>query len=263
VSWPPVKVRTSEGLETSIKVRASYFGPTFPRIDKKKEATGLNANARFAVMKENNGLIVLRLGRQVDVVSTGLWTQIQNNDRYWAVEVDFPAGLDEWFDVTTNKQRVAISSAAHEALRKGGIPELVERLRARYKHDRRLLQGATALAPQGAKGSAPESANDQRQAAPVASLPNGAFYLVRNAGPTFVLNDRHPFFADMYVGLGPHSRAVDAILSVLASAERNANRDRKHFYREERRKWSELLESLIGHDGHGAAEVGGAPGRTD
>src|SRR5439155_22989536 len=90
VEWPTVQVKLDRSQTSLVHVRAAYFPPTFARIDKGKEATGLNANARFTIMKANSGLIVSRLGRQIDVVTAGLWTQFQNNDRYWALELDFP-----------------------------------------------------------------------------------------------------------------------------------------------------------------------------
>lgn len=248
VPAPPIPVRLEPGAAPlAVKVRAAYFPPTFARIDKSKEAAGLNANLRFAILKGNNGLLVSRLGRQLDVVTTGLWTQFQNNDRYWAIELDFPPELDEWFSVTTNKQRVVLTEPLREALRKGGLPELIEGLRARYKRDRQALSKPRSTAITNA---APERRVDGNGHLPVTSLTGGTFYLVRDSGPKLVLNDQHPFFARMYEQLGdPVARAgIEAILSVLADGELAADPERKRFYREERRKWSGLLEALLTKD---------------
>lgn len=231
----------------SIKVRAAYFPPTFARIDKRKEAVGLNANARFPIMKDNNGVIVLRLGRQIDVLSVGLWTQFQNNDRYWAIELDFPAELDEWFSVTTNKQRIALADPLREALRKGGLPELIEGLRSRYKRDRQRLSTARATKPTPPATATRPEANGHL---PVASLPGGTFYLVRDSGSRLVLNDQHPFYARIFAQVTDQAgrEGIEAILSVLVEGELSADPERKRFYREERRKWSGLLEALLSKD---------------
>lgn len=231
----------------SIKVRAAYFPPTFARIDKRREAVGLNANARFPIMKDNNGVIILRLGRQIDVLSGGFWTQFQNNDRYWAIELDFPAELDEWLSVTTNKQRIALVDPLREALRKGGLPELIEGLRSRYKRDRQRLSTAGATKPTSSAAATRPEANGHL---PVASLPGGTFYLVRDSGSRLVLNDQHPFYTRMFSQVTDQAgrEGIEAILSVLVDAELSADPERKRFYREERRKWSGLLEALLSKD---------------
>src|SRR5207237_5910213 len=103
--------------------------------------------------------------------------------------------------------RIALTAPLREALRKGGIPELIEKLRARYKRDRR---GPSGVMPQlvtaeVGEGSAKEIAHHDNGAA-VASLPGGTFYLVRDGGPAVVLNDKHPFYGKLYAGLGPNSQ---------------------------------------------------------
>ena len=51
-----------------------------------------------------------------------IWNNIStitNNDaRYWALEIDFPASLDEEFSVTTSKQRVELTPRIWEILTK-------------------------------------------------------------------------------------------------------------------------------------------------
>lgn len=238
----PIEVYESrDHLAGLVKVRAAYFPPTFARVDKTREASGLNANARFTIMKENNGLIIMRNGRQVDVVTTGLWTQFQNNDRYWAVELDFPAQLDEWFSVTTNKQRVNMTEPLKEALRRGRLPELIEELRSRYKADRRKLRPQPEFTP-------PAAATEKNGNGHVhlESLPGGTFYLVRKSGEGIVLNQAHPFFERLYSRTAdlPEGRAaVEAVIAALSRAEADADPDGKRFYRQERRKWSEHLAS--------------------
>jgi len=70
--------------------------PTFARIDKRRtDSNRSNLNKRFAILKDHNGVIVLRNGRQIDVVTKGAPTTFRNNDRYIGVEVDFPPTLDD------------------------------------------------------------------------------------------------------------------------------------------------------------------------
>jgi hypothetical protein len=247
VTWPAVEVKTNDAV-SSIKVRAAYFPPTFARVEKTREASGLNANDRFAIMKENNGLVIMRVGRQVDVVSSGLWTQFQHNDRYWAVELDFPAELDEWLAITTNKQHITMTEPLREVLRKGGIPDLIESLRARYRADRQTLvrkleSGATRSQQQESVAPSTKTLTNRM---PVAGLEGGPFYLVRDTVGA-VLNDKHPFFKSLAsASVTPSDlRAAGMILSVLAEAELNADPDRKRFYRAERRKWSDALEARL------------------
>lgn len=242
----PIQVYESRNRPAgTVKVRAAYFPVTFARKDKTREASGLNANARFAVMKENNGLIVMRNGRQVDVVMTGLWTQFQNNDRYWAVELDFPAQLDEWFSVTTNKQRINMTESLKEALRRGGLPELIEGLRARYKGDRRKLRPQAEV--KLAVASVASNGNGHGHVR-LESLPGGTFYLIRKSDDNIVLNQAHPFFERLYsrTADSPQGRAaVDAVIAALSRAEAEADPDGKRFYRQERRKWSDRLAALL------------------
>src|SRR5205807_8135341 len=97
---------TREPLGT-VKVRYSSMPPSFARIDKAVER-GKN-NARFPIMADHNGIVVLREGRQIDVVSQRPWLSVNNDDRYWGVEIDVPATLDEEMAITTSKQRVILS----------------------------------------------------------------------------------------------------------------------------------------------------------
>lgn len=114
----------------TVKVRFSYMPPAFL-----KNEDGSGNNARLGIRKENNGIIVLRNGRQIDVVAKTPWTVIQNNDRYWGVEVDFPAALDEEFSITTSKQQIAISDRLWELLKQQGVLRVITQLRTRYDRE--------------------------------------------------------------------------------------------------------------------------------
>lgn len=129
-----VKGENGEQLGT-LTLRMSYMSPTFFRRDKSKKATGKNANARFSVRKDHNGIVVCRLGRQLDVTTKCPYTTFVNNDRSIGMELDFTPSLDREFGVTTAKQQVSISDRVWELLRENGFLRLLETLRRRYKEE--------------------------------------------------------------------------------------------------------------------------------
>ncbi len=132
-----VKDRDKKEALGTIKVRFSYMSPTFLRVpeDKAKVKGGKN-NVRFNIRKANNGIIMLRAGRQIDVVSAKCpWTTFQNNDRYVGVEVDFPPALDEEFSITTSKQQVVLRQRIWDILEENGVYRSIEAMRSRYAKD--------------------------------------------------------------------------------------------------------------------------------
>ncbi len=118
----------------TIKVRYSSMPVTFARVDKTVER-GKN-NARFSVLADHNGIIVLREGRQIDVVPRGGWLNVNNDDRYWGVEIDVPATLDEEMSITTSKQRVILSPRIWDLLDQNGVKANVIALRKRYDEEK-------------------------------------------------------------------------------------------------------------------------------
>lgn len=240
----PISVEIGDGRVATIPVRAAYFPPTFGRIDKAREASGRNANARFSIMKEHPGLIVCRLGRQLDTVTTGLWTQFKNNDRYWAIELDIPPILDDAIALATNKQKVVFSEALRDALRKSELPKLVEQLRRRYLRDRKTVPMAVLLDPVSLNGH-----RGTRNGS------DGPFYELNGSKLGFTLNDQHAFFRKVYAQLdGPAARlAIDALLGAIADSERHSAVDVRRFYERERLAWSRRLDASL--DDGSAADV--------
>jgi hypothetical protein len=141
-AYPPLmfEVKDRAGNPQTIKVRYSYMPPTFQRIDKSKPATKKNENARFPIMKEHNGIIVLRNGRQVDVVRHCDETTFLTYDRNWGVDIDFPAALDEEFTITTSKQQVGLTERMWDILKKEGLWTAIEQMRSRHKEEVALLK---------------------------------------------------------------------------------------------------------------------------
>ena len=122
----------------TVKVRYSYLPPGFQNIDGKIGKTAAQ-NKRFNVMKENNGILALRAGRQIDVVTTKIpkeWNLTFNNyDRNWKVEMDFSPALDEEFSITTSKQQVVLSDRMWAQLEQHGVKRAITALRVRFHGD--------------------------------------------------------------------------------------------------------------------------------
>ena len=97
----------------AIVLRYAWLPPSFGSVDKQRDAVGLNANARFSILKDYHGLLFSRNGRLIDVQTRTPWTTFINNDRYIKVEVEFSATLDEAFGVTTSKQQCVSGIATH------------------------------------------------------------------------------------------------------------------------------------------------------
>ncbi|MEQ7155095.1 ATP-binding protein [Brevundimonas aurifodinae] len=130
----------------AITLRYAWLPPSFGSIDKSRDAVGLNANARFSILKDFHGLIFSRNGRLIDVQTRTPWTSFINNDRYIKVEVEFSATLDEAFGVTTSKQQVTVSPFIWDCLREAGLPKAIEQLRNKVK-DAKMARRLEALSP--------------------------------------------------------------------------------------------------------------------
>ena len=124
-----VKDRNDRSEIGTVTVRFSQLPPTFARKDKSKEATSKNANPRFSIMKDHLGLIFLRAGRQIDVVTRNPWTQFQTYDRNWNVEINFSPALDEEFSITTSKQQIVVSERMWDLLKEKGVLRSIEQMR--------------------------------------------------------------------------------------------------------------------------------------
>lgn len=127
-----VKEKPSGKVLGQLKVRFSYMPPAFQRTP-----DGSKMNGRFPIMKEHNGILVLRDGRQIDIVTGSKipWTTIQNPDWNWKVEIDFPPTLDEEFSMTTSKQQIGLSERIWEILRENGVYNAIQSMRHRRDVD--------------------------------------------------------------------------------------------------------------------------------
>lgn len=128
-----VTIDRGDGVCGDLTLRYAWLPPTFGAADKARDAIGINANARFPIIKAYHGLLFSRNGRIVDVQTRTPWTMFINNDRYIRVEVEFSAALDEAFGITTSKQQVSLSPEMWDHLRVAGLPKAIEHLRSKVR----------------------------------------------------------------------------------------------------------------------------------
>jgi hypothetical protein len=127
-----VKSKRNPDKKVKISVRFALFPHRFFSKDKAKNATHGNQNNRFKVANDHRGIIVSRMGRQIDVVERTPWRNLEkfgNDDRYWAVEVDFPAELDEEFTIANSKQGVVMTDRIWDLLQDAGVERVIRALR--------------------------------------------------------------------------------------------------------------------------------------
>ncbi len=151
------------GHSGEVILRYAWLPPTFGATDKSRDATGINANARFPILKQYHGIVFSRNGRIVDVQSRTPWTTFINNDRYIRVEIEFSASLDEAFGVTTSKQQISVSNDMWDRLGAAGLSKAIEHLRgkvrlAKAERQKRHPSQALAKGPTGLR--APFSGTD-------------------------------------------------------------------------------------------------------
>jgi hypothetical protein len=134
--------------------------PGFGRVPADKLKTkGGKANRRFPILDENNGIIVLRAGRQIDVVRSkrdkelGIEFSVNNDDRYWGVEVDFDPALDDEFSITTSKQQVGLSDRMWQLLKENGVLAAITDLRKRYDDFKAAARSEQEAAAEGHRPS--------------------------------------------------------------------------------------------------------------
>lgn len=133
----PEKVKTRvmdleapSGATGQVRIRASVMSPAFSKVDPSKGPGG-GTNSRFKVLKDYNGLLVCRHGRQIDCIQPW-WTKFQNFDAYVKVEIDFDASLDELFGMTTAKQQIVVRGSAQDKLRNGVLEDLIRDMRVHF-----------------------------------------------------------------------------------------------------------------------------------
>lgn len=150
----------SASQSSIITIRYCYLPPAqFSERYGPEEKRELNRE-RQVLRDTHNGLLLLRNGRQIDVVRalprTADWQRsFKNYHAFFKIEIDFPASLDEEFAVTTSKQQVVLSDGVWEFLREAGVPRMMTELYNRVHRDLRLLKiaGLASVAQSHGEGA--------------------------------------------------------------------------------------------------------------
>ena len=156
-----IDVRDKESKEPkgTITIRFSYMPFTFLRADKTKAGGTRNKNKRQDVRIDNNGLIVLRNGRQIDVITRkNSYINFLTDDRTIGVEVNFPPALDEEFSITTSKQQVVLTDRMWNILQEHDVFKAIRSMRKRYDTDKAAWQARFNQREEAGEGRASEQA---------------------------------------------------------------------------------------------------------
>jgi Histidine kinase-, DNA gyrase B-, and HSP90-like ATPase len=156
-----IDVRDKETKEPkgTITVRFSYMPYTFLRPDKPKPGSRANKNKRQDIRIDNNGLIILRNGRQIDVITRKHpYINFLTDDRTIGVEVNFPPTLDEEFSITTSKQQVVLTDRMWNILQENDVFKAIRSMRKQYDTDKAAWQGRFAAREDSGEGRASEQA---------------------------------------------------------------------------------------------------------
>lgn len=136
------EVEAPDGKKARVKIRASFLPPNFQSADPKRIGHGAPLNNRHKVMREYNGLLVCREGRQIDCIQPR-WTKFQTYDYNVKIEIDFEPRLDEYFGITTAKQQIVVDDVMWDKIEQAGrLRDLVKDIRASYEEELADLKAA-------------------------------------------------------------------------------------------------------------------------
>lgn len=124
-----------------LRVRFSRMPASFfrkPEAKRNNKPSRHDMNERLPVADSHNGIIFLRNGREIDVVKPPkrFYSVNATTDRFWAIEVDFDATLDDEFSMTTSKQQVVPSERIWDMLSdKAKIFDAVATMKGTYNKE--------------------------------------------------------------------------------------------------------------------------------
>ncbi len=247
--------------------------------------SGLSSKDKRALGITNSpSCSVMRAGREIDRgwFFTG-GKRRENYDDWWRYEISFTPELDELFGITHAKQQIAprpeleaILSPDVEAIARA----LNTRVRKRFESNKRsallseaeqkaakahaglppLPAGVAGRRTKGARSAievadeAPESPAPYRILVGSIDTTDAYEVLVRRGQLTLVLNDRHPFFRDLYEPLSTaaaaetNNSATFLALTMLAAARAEASvvgSSNRSDLIEFRRCWSDVLATFF------------------
>ena len=144
------EVETSRGTKGYVRIRAAYLPPNFPfdppnqPISKTAGFRGVKQHrGRFEIMRDYNGLLICREGRQIDCIPPRKM-KFQNWDTRVKIEIDFDPELDEYFGITTAKQQIVIDDVLWDKLEStggGDLRKLINSIRDQLWEDIDKLKG--------------------------------------------------------------------------------------------------------------------------
>lgn len=228
-----LKVGLEDGATSEIVLRYAWLPPTFGAADKYRDAIGINANARFPILKQYHGIVFSRNGRVVDVQSRTPWTTFINNDRYIRIEVEFSASLDEAFGVTTSKQQVTVSQEMWERLQVAGLPKAIEQLRAKVRAAKLERQRASQTGATSSALGADRASDHRGQRESTRPTSRGA-KAKKASAPHLLLGDVDP------------KTALDALLSRIEQRRSTSDGTIANEYDRLMRGWVKHLSRISG-----------------
>ena len=149
----PIELKDEKNTKSEIVVRWSKLpglfairNPEDSGFEKVEDAfiagkTSTNADTksyRWKVMRQNFGIVFRRFGRKMEVVDKSSKMggfNFQNYSNYWKCEVNFPAELDEQFEVTTSKQQITPSENIVKTLEDAGIFRILKKIEKEYSDE--------------------------------------------------------------------------------------------------------------------------------
>jgi hypothetical protein len=149
IELPPAVVeykdKASGNVIGSMRVRYARMPATFFRKPETKHTNRPGRkgnNDRLEIADANNGIIFCRNGRQIDVIRPprALGSINATTDRFWSVEVDFDASLDELFSITTSKQQVRPDDRVWDILKdKANMFSVIGQMRTAYEKEAKVI----------------------------------------------------------------------------------------------------------------------------
>ncbi|MEC9208997.1 MAG: ATP-binding protein [Bacteroidota bacterium] len=143
------QIKNSQGEWGNITIRFAFYHPKFVRLwDPKNknlsampgdqsddfDADGMPMKGRWTTLKKYQYAIITRKNRQIDEVTRTSFENkknnmvLQNQSRYWRMEIDFDPILDEYFGLTVNKQQITLNKKIWDLLSDKGIPQFLRQL---------------------------------------------------------------------------------------------------------------------------------------
>lgn len=163
VELPPavveVKDKKTDKVVGYMRVRYARMPATFfrkPDFKHTNRPGKVGMNERLDIADANNGIIFCRNGRQIDVIRPPRTLRSINatTDRFWAVEVDFDATLDDLFSITTSKQQVRPDDSVWDMLKdKAKLFDVIGEMFSTYKKEASKIAAEAEQAKAGKRAS--------------------------------------------------------------------------------------------------------------